>query len=319
MLTWIRPMAWGCALLGCASGCATPKTYEPRQSQTPPANHRRLIKPVVAVTEFENRASFSGQWNLGQGFADVLGTELLDTRRVVVLERRNLGDVVGEIARQGTELFRSEGRVNRGQLRNARYLFRGVITDFTVTGDTSGWFAGRTVSGWLGGTAARVAINIKASDVETGEIVGSVRASGTARSSFFQAAVSYKDLNFGGDAFFRTPLGSATEKAIRRAVKQLLRTLPQEYWQPHVAETTEEGLILNGGANVDLAAGDEFLARQAGKPVRDPITGDVIETLPGAVTGRVRVTEVRSNSSRALLISGSASKGMRLEPVPKRR
>ena len=317
MHTWIRPMAWGCALLAMASGCATTKTYEPRQSQTPPANHRRLIKPVVAVTEFENRASFSGQWNLGQGFADVLGTELLDTKRVVVLERRNLGDVVGEIARQGTELFRSEGRVNRGQLRNARYLLRGVITDFTVTGDASGWFAGRTVRGWLGGTAARVAINIKASDVETGEIVGSVRASGTARSNFFQASVSYKDLNFGGDAFFRTPLGSATEKAIRRAVKELLRTLPDEYWQPHVAEVTDDGLIINGGSNVDLAVGDEFLARETGKPVRDPITGDVIETLPGSVTGHVRVTEVRSNSSRALLLSGTARKGMRLEPAPK--
>lgn len=313
---WTR-IAAGCALLCVAAGCATTRTYEPRQSEIPPAVHRRLIKPVVAVTEFENRASFSGQWNLGHGFADVLSTELLNTRRFVVLERRNLGDIVGEIARQGSDLFRSEGRVDRGRLRNAQYLLRGVITDFTVTGDTSGWFAGPTARAWFGGSAARVAINVKVSDVETGEIIGSVRTHATARSNFLRAAAKYKDLSFGGDAFFRTPLGTATERAIQRAVRQIMKDIPEEYWRPYVAETVENGLIINGGANVDLAVGDEFLAREPGKAVRDPITGDVIEILPGAVTGRVRVTEVRSNASRAALVSGTARKGMRLEAAPK--
>ncbi len=299
------------------TGCATTRTYEPRQPQTPPASNRRVIKPVVAVTEFENRASFSGQWNLGHGFADVLSTELLDTRRFVVLERRNIGDIVGEIARQGSELFRSEGRADRGRLRNAQYLLRGVITDFTVTGDHGGWFSGPKARAWFGGSAARVAINVKVSDVETGEIIGSVQTHATARSTFLRAAANYKDLSFGGDAFFRTPLGTATERAIEQAVRKLMKTIPREYWRPYVAETLDNGVVINGGANVDLSVGDEFLAREAGRPVRDPITGDVIEMLPGAVTGRVRITEVRSNASRASILSGTARKGMRLEAVIK--
>ena len=47
---------------------------------------------------------------------------------------------MGEIARQGQDLFRPEGRVERGRLMNAQYLIRGAVTDFTVVGDMSGWF-----------------------------------------------------------------------------------------------------------------------------------------------------------------------------------
>lgn len=305
---WI-PVA--CAVLGWG-GCAT-QTYEPRVAPRAPDGHRRVIKPVVAVTDFENRASFSGQWNLGSGFADVLSTELLKTKRVVVLERRNLGDVVSEIARQGTELFRPEGRVDRGQLRNARYLLRGVVTDFTVTGDASGWFGGSTVRSWFGGSSARVSLNIKVSAVETGEIIGSVRTEDNAHSGFFGAGANYKKLSFGGDAFFRTPLGEATEGAIRRAVKQLMETIPTEYWTPQVAEILDGAPVINGGENVELQVGEEFVAREPPRTIRDPITGDVIEALPGKVLGRIRVTEVRPSSATAEILEGTVRKNSTLE------
>ena len=50
----------------------------------------RTARPVVAVTSFENLANASGRWNLGDGMADLLVTELIDSERVVVLERQNL-------------------------------------------------------------------------------------------------------------------------------------------------------------------------------------------------------------------------------------
>jgi curli biogenesis system outer membrane secretion channel CsgG len=274
-----------------------------------------MIKPIVAVTEFENRANFSGQWNLGMGFADVLSSELIETRRVVVLERRNLGDVVSEIARQGSDLFRREGRVDRGRLRNARYLLRGVITDFTVTGDVSGWFRSGGSGGWLGGSSARVSLSIKISDVETGEILDAVRTDASARSGFFGGSVDYRGLNFGGDAFFRTPLGRATEVAIVRAVKQVLKAVPSEYWTPCVAEIVDGAAVINGGENVEMEKGTEWVAREPGRPIHDPITGDVIETLPGRETGRVRVTEVRAATSWAAIVAGTVRPGSRLEPL----
>jgi curli biogenesis system outer membrane secretion channel CsgG len=316
-----RAAATALAAASLTTACLSTRTLETRVRAEPPASHRRVIKPVLAVTEFENRASFSGQWNLGHGFADVLSTELINTRRVVVLERRNLGDVLGEIQRQGSELFRPEGRAERGRLRNAQFLLRGVITDFTVSGDVSGWFRTPSVRGRLGGSSARVALNIKVSDVESGEILGSVRTEASARSGFFGAATDYRNVSFGGDAFFRTPLGIATERAIRKAVDQLLRTLPTEYWSPRVADFDGELAVLNGGGNVGMAAGEEFIVRDPARPVRDPLTGEVIEWIPGPVTGRVRVTEVLPASARAQMLTGTARRGSVLELAerPRRR
>ena len=53
------------------------------------------IKPVVAVTTFRNETGFSGQWELGRGVPDLLVAELLQTKRVVVVDRQNLPEVVG--------------------------------------------------------------------------------------------------------------------------------------------------------------------------------------------------------------------------------
>ncbi len=292
-------------LLAAAGGCATPR-YETRVPRTrPPHLEARIIRPVVAATEFENQASFAGQWKLGGGMADLLVTELIDTDRVIVLERKNLDDMLGELMRQGKDLFRREGRAEYGRLKNARYVLRGVITDFTVSGDASGWFGTSRARGWLGGSSARVSLNVKIADVESGEVLDSVRADGTARSGFFGAAVDYKNLSFGGDAFFQTPLGRATEAAIREAVASVLDSLPVEYWTPRIADVVDGMIVLNGGANVGLVAGTEFTVREPPRIVTDPLTGDPIDEIPGRVTGKIRVTDIRPASAYAVPVTGT--------------
>jgi curli biogenesis system outer membrane secretion channel CsgG len=271
------------------------------------------MKPVVAVTDFENKASFSGQWNLGQGVADMLITRLIDSEKVVVLERKNLDDVVGEIVRQGQELFRTEGRVEKGRLKNAQYLVRGVITDFTVTGDASGWFgySGLKVSGKS--SKARVAVNVKVYEVASGEVVTSVKTDGEVSAGGAAADVKYKDLSLGGDAFFRTPLGEATDEALEKAVKKILKELPAQYWQPRIAEAGLDEVIINGGKNVKLKEGALFAVREAGRDITDPVTGNVIENVPGKVIGRIKVTSVGDASAHAVIVAGRATRGDYLE------
>ena len=41
------------------------------------------VPPVVAVTELDNQANFTGQFNLGHGMADMLVTGLMKTKKVV--------------------------------------------------------------------------------------------------------------------------------------------------------------------------------------------------------------------------------------------
>lgn len=299
------------------TGCRTPP-YAPKRPSEPPRHlAARVLRPVVAVTEFDNQSSFAGQWKLGGGMADLLITELLNSGRVIVLERQHLDDTLGELLRQGRSLFRSEGRVATGRLKNVRYMIRGVITDFTVTGDASGWFRTETSGGRLGGRSAKVSLNLRITDVETGEVIASVRADGTARASFFGAAVDYRRLAFGGDAFFQTPLGRATEAAIRDAVARILDRLPTEYWMPRVADVVDGRVVINGGENVGLTAGLEFIAREAPRVVTDPLTGDPLDSFPGRVLGRLRIEEVRPTTSLAAPIEGGPfPRGAWLEAVP---
>lgn len=274
------------------------------------------IKPVVIISDFENRASFSGQWNLGSGMADMLVTEMMKTEEVVILDRRHMGDILQELSRQRRGDSREEGKAKAGRLRNAQFLVRGTVTDFTVTGDVSGWFSVPKVKGALGGSTARVELHLSISDVETGEIVGSVKGVGRASKGFLGAAADYPKMAFGGEAFFRTPLGVATREAIVRAMEQVLGAIPVERWEARVAEVGEGMIVVNGGENVGLRVGREFVIRQKGRDITDPTTGDVIDRMPGPVTGRLKVYEVRASAAYAHIVEGVAARGDYLESVP---
>jgi len=271
------------------------------------------VKPVVAVTTFRNETGFSGQWELGRGIPDLLVAALLQTRRVVVVDRQNLPEVVGEITRQGNDLFRKEDGVTRGRLKNARYLIRGVISDFTQIGNSTGWFRSSNAEAGIWGARALVMINLTIIDVESGEVLCSVPAEGRAYASFYWTKFSYKDVSFGGDAFFKTPIGAATREAIQRAVTEIMRHLPLTTWQPRIAEKNTGTVIINGGGNYGVQTGAVFNVRETGRTITDPTTGNAIDYIEGEVVGQIRITRVRFRAADGIIISGKAKRGDFLE------
>ena len=300
------------------SSCLGPSSYH-RNRSAYSRGRAKTIQPVVAVMDFENRANFSGQWNLGTGMADLLVSELIDSGRVTVLERQHIGEVINEIVRQGQSLFRREGRVERGRLKNAQYLIRGVVTDFTITSEGRGWLGLPNFRLWGSGSRARVAINIKVSDVESGEILSSVKTDASVGAG--GVGGDYKDskMAFGGDAFFRSPLGRATEKAMTKAVRHILADLPEDSWKPRVAEAGLDMVVINGGENVGVKNGDLFIVREHGREITDPVTGNVLETVSGRIVGRIEVREIKPLSARAIILEGKVARGQILEPVPETR
>lgn len=271
------------------------------------------MTPVVGVVAFENHSGFSGQWNLGQGMADMLVTELLDTGEVTVLERHQLGSVIDEIRRQGQALFRREGRAEGGRLKNAQFLITGSVTDFTITNDVSGWFSSPSARARGRGSRAVVSLHMRVSDVETGEIIHAVKTQGNAYTRSAGAAVDYRTVSFGGDTFSRTPLGKATESALRDAARDILRNLPERPFDLAVAESSAQHVIVNGGINAGLRAGDILQVRRPGRIITDPFTGDPLETYPGPVYGKLEVYQVNPLTAYAHLVEGNASRGDRVE------
>lgn len=277
----------------------------------------KAIPPVVAVSSFENRSGFDGQWSLGSGMADLLVSELVGSKNFTVLERRQIDAVVGEIDMQRDKHFRAEGRVEGGRLKNARYLFRGVINDFSQVGGGMLSVALRTIFFGGKGYKAKVALTLTIVDVESGQIIDSVQCSASACASEAYASASYKNVAFGGDAFFKTPLGSATANAIRKGVNIIIKKLPRNAWEPMIAEV-EGGtgrLILNGGVERDFKVGDVYDVKEEGRVITDPATGDRLTVLPGTTVGTIRVIQVDKNIAFAGAVKGASfRRGQRLVP-----
>jgi len=307
----------GAMLIACllAAGCAMPflGIY--------PAPPENAVPPVIAVSSFDNRSGFSGQWELGTGMADLLVSELVKSRHFVVVERGQLDRVVDEIQRQGHSLFRPEGRVSAGRLKNARYLIRGVINDFSQTGGGSFWVAFRNIiTLGHGGYTARVALTLTIVDVESGQIAGSLQSSAAVAAREAYVSGSYKDVRFGGDSFLKTPLGGATAQAIYKGVRGLLLKVPRIYWEPMVAAVSGRTIILNGGANRGFQPGQLYDIRGSGRAVTDPATGDVLSIIPGPLIGNIRVTVVQPDIAYAEPVLGSRfERGQRLVPAAPRR
>ncbi len=276
------------------------------------------VPPRVAVASFENRSSFEGQWSLGAGMADLLVSELVDSRNFVVLERGSLDKVVDEISRQSNRLFRPEGRVDEGRLDNAHYLIRGVITDFSQSSGGSFWLGLRHLFIGSGGYTARVGLTLTIVDIESGRIVDSVQCAGKAKAGDAFAKGSYKGIQFGGRSFFETPLGIATASAIRQGLHGIVKKMPRKTWTPMIAEVDGPRIVLNGGRERGLETGAVYQVRGKGTPVTDPLTGDVLDIMPGPVVGTVRIMEMRDQVSVAELVSGHGfARGQTLErPLP---
>ena len=261
--------------------------------------------PVVAVTSFENRAGSDGQWKLGDGMADLLVSELVQSRNFVVVERQHFERITGEIERQQSSLFRPEGKTKRGQMKNAQYLIRGVINDFSQTG--GGGFSVSFLRSLflLGrGYTARVALTLTLVDVETGQILSAVQSAGLVRTREAYAKAKYEGISFGGDVFFETPLGQATSRAIYGGVKQITKDIPQNPWRPMISCVRNGSILVNGGKDRGFRVDTNYIVRGPADPVTDPSTGDVLTFVPGPKLGVIQIIQVDDKVAYAKSIEG---------------
>src|SRR4030043_1711289 len=126
-------------------------------------------KKRIAVTKFENKVpGVYGNWRLGEGFAEMVTTELMKTGRFIVVERQALQDVVGEQELGQTGLVRQESAAKVGELLGAQIIVRGVVSEFDMA--ESGGGGGIGIAGFRLGAKtsnAHVAVDIRLIDTNT--------------------------------------------------------------------------------------------------------------------------------------------------------
>lgn len=284
---------WVALLIGFA-GCSSSGKVEKAS---------RFVKPTVAIESFENRAPFPLRWDLGDGMADVLSAELTDSRRVKIVSRIDLNSVLDELELQQDPAFREQGRATPGQLRNAQYLVRGTVVDFTHTAGGGFHFMRGLMRGRTTGYVALVTIALSVIEVETREVY-TATFEGRAWAASIEIGSEYSGVGFGGKAFFKKPLGKATREAINDAVGWLVEQVASSEWIPLIARIDGDLIYVNGGADRGLAPGEDLVVVEPGSPIIDPATGDVLGNTKERIAGRLRVVEIADRYAVAEILQG---------------
>src|SRR4030042_4602445 len=109
------------------------------KEDTPPIPVEPVYQPYygpkkrIAVTKFENKVrGVYGNWRLGDGFGEMLTTELMNTGRFIVVERQALQDIVGAQELGQTGLVKQELAAKGGDLLGAQIIVRGVVSEFDM-------------------------------------------------------------------------------------------------------------------------------------------------------------------------------------------
>ncbi|PIU58351.1 MAG: hypothetical protein COS89_00865 [Deltaproteobacteria bacterium CG07_land_8_20_14_0_80_38_7] len=244
-------------------------------------------KMRVAVANFgttDKFASVYGGWNIGGGLAAQLVTELIKTERVVVVERAILSKVLIEQELGESHLISPLTRNPTGHLLGVDYLIVGEVTEFEEREMGAGLAAkifGVKVGGQI--SAAMVGVDIRIVDTRTGEILYSHYSKGRAWEKAGGAKVDYKVIDFGGDAFHKTPLGKATRRAIDDAMSFVLGIIDknaEEFsWLGRVVDVEGNIIYINAGIGDSINNGDIFKVTHVRKVLADPETNQVIGLL----------------------------------------
>lgn len=183
---WLAASAAALVMAACAPVAETPMEAGVCVSAT---------RPVIAVIDFENTAGSSGGTTVigvEEAAAARLITLLKESDCYVIVERSEL---IGIMEQQGLE---SLDPIALARAAGAGYVVTGVVTRATIAAPQVAAFG---VS--LGATRAQVEIDVRATDIITGEVVVSKIGAGEASnpnisvSHLIGTSVSYNDPTIG--------------------------------------------------------------------------------------------------------------------------
>ncbi len=262
------------------------------------------LKKIVAVSRFENKAGYSGQWSIGDGMADQLTDALMRSGQFVVLERQTLRDVTDEqdLAESGRAQKSNSART--GKLTSAQILIKGTVTEFESASKGGGGgvhilgasFGSRTES-------AHVGLIIRLIDTTTGRVLDSQRVEGSAESTGISGSTSLPGVCFGGEQFFKTPMGKAVQETIDNAVDIIASRMKNIPFQARIVKASGNDVLISAGKEQGVTPDNVFTVYSVGEELVDPDTGELLGSEESSL-GTIKVVEVKEKYSKAKAVSG---------------
>lgn len=232
-------------------------------------------KARIAISRFTDKTR-SGWYSrrLGDGMADQMATALFNSNRFIVLERRQIKDVLKE------QNFGASGRVRKdtaaaiGEIEGAELIITGAVTEFErgTSGRSGSIGGGRSTGGILGsivgsvaGSTRRshIAIDVRIIDTRTSRIVAATSVEGTATDVNLGGALS----RYTGRSAFRgalsgwekEPIGKALRIAINSAVNFIASKTPPQYYR--AGQATSASRAASKSSSAASSGGDDIEAR----------------------------------------------------------
>ncbi len=284
-------------LLGCA------------QAQVKPSIERAKYKGPkkrIAVVDFEVKVP-GAHWKIGSGMAEMLITALHETGEFVLLERKELSDIIKEQDLGESERVTKETAAKIGELLGAQVLVRGALTEFeekVSRAGVGGVLLKKRAGAGLTTTSAHVACDLRMYDATTGVILEATSEDASATSVGVVLAGVLKSGNILGGGFStKTPLGKATRGCIEKIVNTIVERMETVPWQAKIVKLSGGEVYISAGANAGIKKGEVFQVYRIGEELIDPDTG---LTLGAEETygGRIEIKKAEEKFAVATILEG---------------
>ena len=279
------------------------------------------LKPRVAIYGFYatgKMASFEG-YNIGDGLAAQLATELTRTGCFVVMDRTGLSDVLREQELGLAGVVSRPTAARAGRMVGAEVIIKGTITEFDPNKRGGGMTLGVALPNTpLGvrigrnGSKAHVGLDISLVDASTGQIKTAHRVTADAKTGGWTLGLDYERGSLGGDRFAKSPLGIASRNALGQAVIKIaqdLSTGSERRFQ--IASLDGDEVYLNANRSAGAREGDTYTISTVVRTLVDPATGLILDTIEREV-GKLKLVEVTERYARGELVPGSVTEGSRI-------
>jgi curli biogenesis system outer membrane secretion channel CsgG len=234
-------------------------------------------KPVVAVMTFATGRiddSWSG-WSLEEGITNLVTDELVNSNKVIVVERSRIEQIQAEQHLGATGAVEAETASQIGRLTGARLAVMGTITEWDLKQSAGIGISFLRVSG----SQAKVSLTGRVVDTETGQILGSLSGSGSKTGAGISVD-SFRGISFNAEQFQSSTLGQATTAAVKQFVDNLLEVIEKA----NLTLTKAEAAVTNEGTVLVVLPGDQIvinLGANHGMKLNATINIYSLMTIPG--------------------------------------
>lgn len=260
-------------------------------------------KMKIAVLEFQNNATGSSEVDdaVRRGITDMLTTELVRTGAFSVYERSQLEGVAREQSLAASGLIDTGTAVSLGRLVGVHCIITGAITEFTTK--TSGGvlpLIGVGVGVAVGETKAKVSLDVRVVDVETGEVRTSIRESGMADHSLEGAYVGGLVLGQGESGGL---LSAATYDCVRKIARRLVSEVsPHAY---NVLSSSSSVVTVDVGSSGGVEKGQLLRVYMETNPVIG-IDGSILD-VEKETLAILKADDVQARYAKCAVVKGRGS------------